>query len=210
MKARGRHVSRLSHVSEDALVACATLDGGADDTARAHLAVCSDCAARLDEVTRLLTDLRAGASDAADEVFDAQRLERQRDHILRRLEHAGRPARVIEFPLRTGRAVRPMRPFAVRWVAAAAAAGLVLGVYAGSQMNGVGRRTITDAPLARLNTPALPAGEATLPAAEVKSPGSDDEILSEIETALLTQRIPQLEAIDALTPRFREIGFRIR
>jgi hypothetical protein len=204
------------HVSEDALVALATPGGGlsaADEEARMHVDACPDCADRLGALTRILADVRSSAIDEADEIFTIDRLERQRDHILHRIDvvHDGRPARVIEFPHRAAQTPRPMRPIAVRWVAAAAAAGLVIGVYAGSHMNGVGQPIIRDSHLSRLSAPAVPGAQESGVVGDVKT-ASDEEVLSEIETALLTQRAAALEPIDALTPRARpsEIELKIR
>lgn len=201
------------HVSEDALAAIATL-GVVDAQAEVHLAACADCAARLDALARVLADVRAVAVEEADEVFDAERLNRQQDHVLRRLEHAGRPARVIEFPHRAGRAGRPVRPFAVRWVAAAAAAGLVIGVYAGSQINDARDRGASDR-LARISAPASVPPASAPAVLDTITPaggpgGGDDEILTEVEAALLTQGVRDLAALDALTPRFRDVNLRIR
>jgi hypothetical protein len=195
------------HVGEDTLAAIATL-GVVEPEVRLHLSVCADCAGRLDSLTRVLADVRAAAVDEADEVFDAERLNRQQDHIMKRLEHAGRPARVIEFPHRSSRAGRPMRPFAVRWVAAAAAAGLVIGVYAGSRMTTVGEPPSAPSQVARVAPPSLP--QPDLSELRDAPPGADDEILSQVETALATPSVPELQPFDALTPRFRDPALIIR
>src|SRR5436305_82219 len=68
------------------------------------------------------------------EVFPADRLQAQQQQILRRLEHVARPARVIDFP---GRLIsqHPTTSGArgvTRWIYAAAAAGLVIGVGLGA------------------------------------------------------------------------------
>lgn len=196
------------HLSEDTLAALATLPvDEVPDGAHTHMTACADCTARLESLVRLLGDVRTTASDEADEVFDEIRLGRQRDHILRRLEYAGRPARVIEFPRRT-RSVRPVRPSAARWVAAAAAAGLVVGVYAGTYMNGIGGRSPARGRSAHIAAAPQPAQPNA--AAHDVLVASDDEILTEVETALVTQRASELAPFDALTPRFRETGLRIR
>ncbi len=77
--------------------------------------------------------LRSEAAAETDAVFSPERLRAQRLHVSRRLEHLGHPARVITFPGRTAghqfgsSTPRPVR----RWVAAAAAAGLFIGVATG-------------------------------------------------------------------------------
>jgi hypothetical protein len=76
---------------------------------------------------------REGKAEA-DAVFTADRLRAQHQQIARRLEHVGRPARVISFP---GQLVRrtitaSTSHAAPRWVAAAAAAGLFVGIALGA------------------------------------------------------------------------------
>src|SRR5688500_4344009 len=79
----------------------------------------------------LLDEISAVATREADAVFTSERLARQQAKILQRLEQDGRPARVIAFP---GHGQDPSatraRP-ATRWIAAAAAAGVVVGLLAG-------------------------------------------------------------------------------
>jgi hypothetical protein len=215
-------MQREAHVREDALVSLAMLgrdDPEVDVWVRAHVSACHRCADRLGSITRLLSDVRATGAAAVDEVFDAPRLERQREQILRRLEHAGRPGRVIEFPHRYGRMAQRSRPVAVRWMAAAAAVGLFVGITAGrladirqhlasdsTQSEAVESQMAraTPDPVAAPVLPTAPAAPA------VRSADADDQILDEIEALLDTQSTPELQALDALTPRFREIGFRIR
>jgi hypothetical protein len=196
------------HVTDERLAAIATagLDDPADPSQQ-HVLTCDECGGRLAALQNVLAEVTSVATDEADEVFDASRLARQRDNVLRRLDHAGGPARVIEFPHRA-RTQRPMRPIAVRWVAAAAAAGLVIGVYAGSHITTTG---VTESAESRVTHIAAPPPAQSAPTAAVhETAPPDEEILSEIETALVTPRLPPLQAIDALTPRFREVGLKIR
>jgi hypothetical protein len=81
-----------------------------------------------------MTVLRHEGEAEADAVFTADRLRAQQQHIERRLAHVGRPARVISFP---GQFVRrtihaSTSRTAPRWMAAAAAAGLFIGVALGA------------------------------------------------------------------------------
>ena len=115
-----------------------------------HLDQCDHCATRAVEMGRWLDDVRAIGLAEADAVFPPERLAAQQAQILRRLEQADQPVRVIEFPGQiraprvesVGRRVRPA------WVAVAAAAGLVIGVVSGQVS-------------ARLTQPAAPTAHAT-------------------------------------------------
>jgi hypothetical protein len=200
------HAGSAAHLSDDALTAFAAL-GEADEAARQHLTSCTECAGRLDALVTLLAEVRSAAADEADDVFGVERLDRQRDHILRRIEHTGRPARVIEFPHRAGRTGRPMQPIAVRWVAAAAAAGLVIGVFAG-RFTGLPQGP-SDSRAAHISSTVPPTPQSPVRDAKLAA-GADEEILSEVETALMSQSAPELRALDALTPRIRDIAVKIR
>jgi len=98
----------------------------------AHLDQCDLCADRARQASLWLDDVRDAAVGEADRVFTPERLTAQQAQIMRRLEQADEPSRIIAFP----RASRPARDAQSRrvapaWVAVAAAAGLVLGVLGG-------------------------------------------------------------------------------
>lgn len=98
-----------------------------------HVDSCDRCAERMLAIGRWLADVKAVATADVDAAFPAERLAAQQAQILRRLEQADEPARVLEFPLPTARAVREPggRRVAAAWVGVAAAAGLVVGVFGG-------------------------------------------------------------------------------
>ncbi len=85
----------------------------------------------------------------AEEAFPAERLAAQQAQVMRRLEALERPARVIAFP-RFARPVTSTQGHAQRWVAAAAAAGLVIGLAAGQFVDV--RRMFTPARIAPTQT----------------------------------------------------------
>jgi hypothetical protein len=95
-----------------------------------------------------------------------------------------------------------------RWIAAAAAAGLVVGIAAGQLLD------LRDA----LGGPTRPFAEqrpaeavptvANIQPAVVTSLQSDEAFLSELEDASLSPRVPELAALDAFTPRLRDISER--
>jgi len=162
----------------------------------AHLDRCDICAERAVALGRWLDDVRAVAIEEADTAFPAERLAAQQTQILRRLEQADRPKRVIAFPAgqprERERVVRGVRP---AWVGFAAAAGLVLGLI-GDQ--------ITVRVLARHDrVSARPAAQAQqVPAPAIVAPPpvvAAYDVLTDLD---LQDRpiIEELALIDANTP----------
>jgi hypothetical protein len=195
---------RLSaHLDEAALVSLitdATLGGSA--VAHPHLERCAACRNRFAELATWLDAMRLEAVAEADEHFSPERLATQNAQIFRRLEAAERPARVIAFP-RFTQPLTSRSSHASRWIAAAAAAGLIVGVGVGQLMDL--RHSLT--PLS-----AGPRGLVTAPAAKVSAaatvplpkPGGREELfLSELDASI--SRAPaELRALDAFTPRAGE------
>lgn len=177
-------VLRRGHLSENALV-----DAWYSGVHPAHLDRCDLCAERARAVSRWLDDTRRLGLDAADDAFPAERLAAQQHQILARLEQLDRPAKLLAFP-RTpaastgGPAVQQVSP---RWLVAAAAAGLVLGVVGG-----------------RLSMwqPAAPPMRAAAPVAVAPpapaSATAGDEFLYDGEIS--APSISSLRALDTLTP----------
>jgi hypothetical protein len=96
----------------------------------AHLTSCAHCRSRYSALAEWLDGLSVEAHAEADEAFPPERLAAQHAAIFRRLEALEKPARVIAFP-RTTRPATTSQRFARRWIATAAAAGLVIGLLAG-------------------------------------------------------------------------------
>ncbi len=192
--------STKRHPGEDALVRWYMADRGLgaldpkDEPVVRHVSSCARCSARYASVCTDLDEAGQAASDAADRVFTPERLLAQRERIMRRLDTAG--ARVLAFPAADpaiGRhaSARPL----MRWVALAAAAGLLIGIATGrlllptestppSTTTAAARTTPTIGPQVRSATLTLPA---------------DDPFLSEVESALSGPRTPELEPIDVMT-----------
>lgn len=184
------------HLSERDLVELWP-DGGSD----AHVTACARCRARYDAIVSVL-DAAQEAADEADTAITPEGLAAQQAHILRRLENAERPARVLPFPA-TLRPARASRPDARRWIAAAAAAGLLTGIVAGRALD-----------LGRLNWRAPGVSASRAESASRRAPvltatataaTNDERLLGEIESAIVESRVDELRAIDALTPRVREV-----
>jgi hypothetical protein len=164
-----------------------------------HLADCAACAARYDELTGMLDMLRAEGELEADAIFTPERLRHQQQQIARRIEHAGRSARVITFPGRfVGRSnAAHASTTGPRWVAAAAAAGLFIGVALGASYPWGGGRHANriDARFTPVATRGTEPGDVA----------ADDAFLSELELALERPHTRELVAFDALTPHVREV-----
>ena len=199
---------RAHHLHDDHLFDCyVTERGGAaiDPPLAEHLADCDACSARYAELAAFMDTLRREGEVEADAIFTPERLRAQQQQIARRVELVGRPARILSFP---GRIVRrtigvSQSRTAPRWVAAAAAAGLFVGVAVGAsyQWNSAhlpagsfGARDL-NARIAPLTT----RGESAADSA------ADDAFLSDLELALERPHTRELQAFDAFTPHVREV-----
>jgi len=142
---------------------------------------------------------RAAAHAEADAHFDERALETQRQRILQRIEQAGQRARVLRFPIAPG----PIRPsvggVSRRWISAAAAAGLFIGLGTGQLLhvmpgdNWVHRATAR--PVA-----SEPAGRLTVvPAVAISPADADNALLDAIDVAVTSRGVSELRALDDLT-----------
>ncbi len=189
------------HLSDDQLMESYVLNSG-----DGHLAECSQCKARFEDVARSLEQIREGALREADRVFTDERLHDQRDRILRHLERMEHPADVLLFPARSTQhpVVRRVLGPARRWVAGAAAAGLAAGVFLGFAMDhrGGGSRVLQPS-----------AGVEVMARARHVTDPRDEQLLSEIEDALDgPRRVLELRALDVMTtpPELQEASLEIR
>lgn len=202
-------IGRARHLHDDRLFSCYVAEQSAeqvDSAAAEHLEACAGCRARLSDLARFMDGLRADAETETDAVFTPEELRAQQQHILRRIEHLGQPARVLSFPARLvhRHLTRVGARIAPRWTAAAAAAGLVIGVGVGVLFDA---RHLAEGPAPSAMTVARPS-RATAPVIAVSGPGTaadDDAFLSEIEAVLSGPHNQELLLFDALTPREPEI-----
>jgi hypothetical protein len=197
------------HPADDRLIALYFGDEGAGaDQGRAvrqHLHGCEACTWRYTELTAPLERLRQDAASEADEVFTPARLDRQRSAILDRLDGAAPESRIIRFPSASTRLDRSVmrRPLA-RWVAAAAAAGLLIGVMAGRLFEFGSPAVGSPVPMARSAHAVISAPAGAVSDSPLAAAFEGDEIaLSEIDQAVHTQQIAALSALDEMTPHFR-------
>lgn len=193
------------HLDDDRLMAAHAGGRPLGRRERAHVGACAACARRDAEWRAALDRTREAAERAADEVFTPSRLARQRERILERLDQL-EPARVLAFPTTTTTTgVRPSR-MRMRWIAGAAAAGLLVGVVTGRYVELRPRRAPQQVGTSALVRPARVAAQPVRPAVVA----SDDEFLSQVDTAIGSPRVPELRAIDEFTPRVRDASIRVR
>ena len=208
-------IGRSEHLHDDRLVECYFADRRGeplDPPSAEHLADCDTCGVRYVDLVTFFDDMRSESDAEFDAVFTPERLRHQEEQILRRLEHASRSARVISFPGQS--ATHPMSGaagrVAPRWLAAAAAAGLFVGVAVSGTILRPGLRAVT--PMRVANAPSPAARLAPSPAVLVNAPTNvidsvdDDTFLMQLEFALERPHTQELQPFDALTPHVREIG----
>ncbi len=208
MKAAHRH-----HPTDERLIALYFGDEEANaeerKAVRQHLHGCEACTWRYTELTAPLQRLREDAASEADEVFTASRLEAQRADIRRRLEDGSRAARVVPFPSARP-ATRLVHRSIIRWVAAAAAAGLIVGVSAGRLFDLRGVRQPAPAPVASAARASRLVPAVTDSPRIIDTSLDHEDFLLEIDNAIRQLRVSELTALDALTPHPREAVMTMR
>ncbi len=242
LRAKAAALSRLwaragGHLTEDELVALATGETDAPEPL-GHAEQCPKCEAALVETTDALDLVRQEAVAGFDDVFTSERLQTQRrriSHRLATLVGAEAPAKVIRFPF----SVRPLPQTAVRtgrWVWAATAAGLVIGVGAGQLMHfhdvpltdqnsasdiAIAQGPQTVAPTYDMTgTVELPPlgnglrhaadGQASLTLDDFDEIMGNEDFLADDDLELTSFLVSELESIDALTPHVGDLPVDIR
>jgi hypothetical protein len=188
---------RLSAHLDDAALAAIWTDGR---PSHPHLTTCASCRVRFAEFSSWLENMRVDAVTEADDYFSAERLATQQAQIFRRLEAAERPARVIAFP-RFAQPLSSRSSNASRWIAAAAAAGLIVGVGVGQLMDVRHSLTVRDTPAAQTQLVDAPLTARRDSRVQPISATRDEAFLSELEASLSRASVPELRALDAFTPR---------
>jgi len=188
-----------THLSDDRLIeVCLNRTAGRSE--REHLDGCEVCDARRASLSRLLLDASDAAHAEADEIFTSERLNRQRTRILHRLEQDGRPGRVVSFPAGQAHSPTPARARpGMRWMAGAAAAGLIIGMLAGHY---VPVFPPADAPPAAIASSSWPAS----PALRAATAMTEEEFLGRLERAVEGSSGSALRPLHDLTPLVWEVS----
>jgi len=211
-------IVRTPHLQDEVIFECyyaARRGETLDPPAAEHLADCEGCARRYTDAGAFLNTLSEDAEAEVSALFPPERLRAQQQEISRRLELVGRAARVISFPGRSAAAVaqKPRTPATrlTRWLAVAAAAGLFVGVAAGTAFNFGPRFDVAhDGPRTGANTAARQAINAGRPArlssaAVAPAVDIDDMFMSDLESVLDRPHTRELIAFDQLTPHLRDV-----
>lgn len=175
-----------------------------DEAPLRHLAHCPACEARYQALHTDFDATREAAAAEADAACSEDRLARQRERILRRIDTLQSGPRVLPFPVAGQHGHGAAQPGVMRrWVAAAAVAGLLVGLGAGRLVFRSGDAVLPGITARRDVTPAAAPASArqapTVRALHLESGQSDDQFLSEIELATVAPRTRELRAIYAFT-----------
>ena len=190
---------RQGHPSDDRLINLC-VDRRALDVEAQHLAGCPACTERRARLAHLLTDVSDVIAARGDAVFTAERLATQRARILQRIEHEARHARVISFPAAHPHASSLRTRPGMRWIAGAAAAGLLIGIMAGHFAHQLPHTT------------AVPVSPAPVAEQPVDAPQfvavslSEEELLGQMEMAVEGTGGSALGPLDDLTPRVWDVA----
>lgn len=182
-------VFRRGHLSEAALV-----EAWNTGVRPAHLDRCDICAERTLEISHWLEDIKTLGRGEADAVFTPERLAAQRGQILQRLEQLDRPSKVISFPARSARVaeIGETRRVSPGWLAAAAAAGLTIGVVSVELSHTFG-----------LGIPGQVASGTTVAQPQANVAGIDLATLSDDPYG--RTQLGSLDEMDEMTPRLIDV-----
>ena len=194
-------MSTTAHLSDERLI---ELSLGRSTSARedGHLALCAGCQSRQASMAVLLDEINEAGVIEADMAVPPARLARQRARILQRVAQVAVPARVLSFPSVSAGVSSALgwKPN-TRWVAAAALAGLLVGLLADhalTRLPSAPRRAAREA----VSTPVVnaPAMRA------VSNAQSEDEFFGQLEAAVGSTGPLVLHALDAMTPRAWDVA----
>jgi hypothetical protein len=172
---------------------------GQEPARHPHLDECAECRVRFGSFCQWMIDIRDDAVGEANELLSPERLAAQQSHIFRRIEAAERPARVIAFPKHAEGTLR--RTPVHRWIAAAAAAGLIAGLGLGQMLD---LRHRAESSLGRHTPPPMTLPTQRPAAVPAVGSGNEDVALADLE-AVSTPRYEALRAYDTFTPRAADL-----
>jgi hypothetical protein len=174
-----------------------------DGEAYDHITSCATCQARGRAVAELLDETTRATASETDALFGPDAVARQHARIMSRVATECRSARIISFPAASPAPVHPQRT-GTRWVAAAVAAGVILGIVGEHVTH---RLTRTPYPSRTFETSAQMVAQPVRAAAvRTVSTGSDDEFYGQVELAFGSAGPAALRSLDALTPRVSDVS----
>jgi hypothetical protein len=179
--------------------------GGQGDSAGGdaydHMAGCATCQARGRAVTELLDNVTRATAAETDALFGPELLARQHARIMGRVAQECRPARIISFPAASPAPARHVRG-GTRWVAAAVAAGVVLGVLGEHVTERIARE---GRPLRAFQAPVVQRLAEPGVAVRTVSTSSEDDFYGQVELAFGSAAPAALRPLDVLTPRVTDV-----
>jgi hypothetical protein len=161
---------------------------------------CTTCQSRGRAVTELLEGVTRATADETDALFGTDLLARQHSRIMSRVAQECRSARIISFPASAPAPVRHTRG-GTRWVAAAVAAGVILGIV-GEQLT---ERIARSGRPRRVFPPAVAQVAQPGVAIRAVSTSSDDDFYGQVELAFGSAAPAALRPLDVLTPRVTDL-----
>ena len=173
-----------------------------------HLEACPRCSQRRDDLVDMLDGLGPGATAEAE--LTPARLQDQRRRIMRRLATlvgSEAPAKVLRFPARIR--ATPTVISRNRWLPAAMAAILLVGVVAGRLFD-FGMADRAENVVAAADGDAFLAASLANALRGAQGVQNDEVILTEIDAALEALSVDALSDLDALTPRIQEVALASR
>ena len=146
----------------------------------------------------ILDAFREAAHVEADSHFDDRALEAQRLRILARLEQAGQRAKVLPFP-GAAPTVRLGASSSRRWISAAAAAGLLVGLLTGQLLHVMPGGNWGHPERTSFGPPAASTRMNVVPTVVKSGLDADDALLDAIDTAVNRPLVMDLRAFADLT-----------
>lgn len=172
-----------------------------DGDANEHVSSCATCQARGLAVAELLDEIMRATASETDRLFADDLLARQHARIMGRVAQECRSARIISFPAAPPAPVRPVRG-GTRWVAAAVAAGVILGIVGEHVTERIAR---SGRPARAFAVPAVQVVGETGVAVRAVSVSSDDDFYGQVELAFGSAAPAALRPLDVLTPRVTDV-----
>jgi hypothetical protein len=194
-------MTRYSHLSDDQLTKVC-LQAAPSRAEQQHLEHCERCESRRAALAGLLREVADVARADADEVFTSEHLSRQRDRVLWRIAQVEPHGQLFRFPSGPGRTQEPSagRPDR-RWIAGAAAAGLLLGILGGHLAQRLPTGDTSPLSLAGQQPSAVaPRQAGTAPVL------SEEEFLSRLELAVDGAGGSTLRPLHDMTPLVWEVA----